>query len=447
LKAAETILSQDNLTDLLILEARDRVGGRCNSVNDFVDGTPVELGCEYLYADKEITNFFDEEKIPYAMLDSSTEYFNESELLDENKLDELYYNVWRGEEGFVKFVRNEAKSLRGKKNKDKVDKDYESVLEDFEEKNNIEDNLKKQYLNGLVNVYGITNYGIDKAQLSVQITGGSWAKKKHSAVAYTGVAQGGFGNAAKYFSEKKRLDDKIKLDSKVLGVKYNKKSAKVRYQVGQYIKEIKAKFVLITVPLGVLKAGDIDFHPALPKKKRQAIKGMKVGSLNKCFLSWNSNETFWPENCDSSLLITSEDTTSNQWTFFFIPEKYNGQNMLIAYIGGKESEAMENLCDDEVRQMILHKLRRMYGEENVEEPENFMCSRWGTDEFAKGSYSGPVKGRDFYADSWYLWKRVKTLFFAGEATDFNGWFGTANGAWDSGRRSGKAILRKLQPKF
>jgi len=183
------------------------------------------------------------------------------------------------------------------------------------------------------------------------------------------------------------------------------------------------------------------------KKKRQAIKGMKVGSLNKCFLSWNSNETFWPENCDSSLLITSEDTTSNQWTFFFIPEKYNGQNMLIAYIGGKESEAMENLCDDEVRQMILHKLRRMYGEENVEEPENFMCSRWGTDEFAKGSYSGPVKGRDFYADSWYLWKRVKTLFFAGEATDFNGWFGTANGAWDSGRRSGKAILRKLQPKF
>jgi lysine-specific histone demethylase 1 len=42
-----------------------------------------------------------------------------------------------------------------------------------------------------------------------------------------------------------------------------------------------ADAVLVTVPLGVLKAGTLKFHPALPERKMGAIQRMGFGVLNK----------------------------------------------------------------------------------------------------------------------------------------------------------------------
>jgi lysine-specific histone demethylase 1 len=39
--------------------------------------------------------------------------------------------------------------------------------------------------------------------------------------------------------------------------------------------------VLVTVPLGVLKAGSIAFQPPLPQRKQEAIERMGFGTLNK----------------------------------------------------------------------------------------------------------------------------------------------------------------------
>ena len=46
-------------------------------------------------------------------------------------------------------------------------------------------------------------------------------------------------------------------------------------------KQYAAKFAVVTVPVGVLKAGKISFSPALPAAKTKAIKSLGMGVLNK----------------------------------------------------------------------------------------------------------------------------------------------------------------------
>ena len=44
---------------------------------------------------------------------------------------------------------------------------------------------------------------------------------------------------------------------------------------------LRAERVVITVPLGVLKAGDVAFEPPLPESKQNAIRSLGFGVLDK----------------------------------------------------------------------------------------------------------------------------------------------------------------------
>ena len=72
------------------------------------------------------------------------------------------------------------------------------------------------------------------------------------------------------------INDKIQTESKVTSINYKNKSVKVRYEdrSGNEMieKNLYAKKVIVTVPLGVLKKNQLDggiaFRPLLPDKKR-----------------------------------------------------------------------------------------------------------------------------------------------------------------------------------
>jgi monoamine oxidase len=65
----------------------------------------------------------------------------------------------------------------------------------------------------------------------------------------------------------------------------NKTGASVSYS---------AKYVLVTVPLGVLKKASIAFTPPLPATKLSAINTeLGMGLLNKLVLVWPSTKVFW----------------------------------------------------------------------------------------------------------------------------------------------------------
>jgi hypothetical protein len=82
----------------------------------------------------------------------------------------------------------------------------------------------------------------------------------------------------------------------------------IQTTAGPYI----ASKVIVTLPLSVLKSGDIQFGRPLKKKRQAAIDGLQMGLLNKCWLRFD--RVFWPEDID---WIDFLDTKGGQEPGFF----------------------------------------------------------------------------------------------------------------------------------
>jgi len=62
----------------------------------------------------------------------------------------------------------------------------------------------------------------------------------------------------------------------------------------------------------------------------------------------------------------------------------------------------------------------------------------------RGSYSFNKVGRSFINDASNLKERVGNVWFAGEATNLDGWHATSVGAWDTGEDAGQDMASALK---
>lgn len=264
-----------------------------------------------------------------------------------------------------------------------------------------------------------------------------------------GMPGGGFGNVAAKYAESFR--ERIKLNSKVNEINsmsLDTDNEDGDYTVVTYVDEdgnnqsVKAKTVLVTVSLGVLKEGTINFVPSLPETKQTSIDNMGFGLMNKCILSWNDEaDMVWPEDELWFLLVTPKDETSGQWTRFYNPTKLKGgKPTLVAWIAGAEAWDAETQTNDEIVTAVMNNLRAMFP--TISMPDLATITRWGQNEHQRGAHTFPVAGRDIADDAANLKETFGNIWFAGEATG-NGW-GTTVGAWNTGMEAGEAMARQLK---
>lgn len=99
------------------------------------------------------------------------------------------------------------------------------------------------------------------------------------------IATNGYDTIAQYLAQ--GLD--IQLQQKVSHIDYTQSAVTVTHneQVSQ------ADHVLVTVPLGVLKANAIEFSPTLPEHKQTAIHNVGMNCVNKFLLIWD--KVFWDD--------------------------------------------------------------------------------------------------------------------------------------------------------
>lgn len=103
--------------------------------------------------------------------------------------------------------------------------------------------------------------------------------------------------------------------------------------------------VILTVPLGVLKQGNITFSPQLPRRKLDAISRLGMGTLDKVYLRYNN--VFWDE--DVTWIATPENGLPqgqfNQWLNL---HRYTGQPVIMAFNGAQPARDLAGLSDAEV---------------------------------------------------------------------------------------------------
>lgn len=195
---------------------------------------------------------------------------------------------------------------------------------------------------------------------------------------------------------------------------------------------VMADQVIVTLPLGVLKSGQIVFKPALPLAKQKSLEKMQMGVLNKCYLRFE--KAFWPTNVDWLEVIPAQHGHWAEWISFMRAAKWP---VLLGFNAADRGREIERMSDAEIVQDAMKTLKNIYGN-NIPKPIDFQITRWAQDPFSLGSYSFNQVGykpgqRDTLAAS-----VNGKVFFAGEATHKD-YYGTAHGAYMSGLRAAREV--------
>lgn len=244
-----------------------------------------------------------------------------------------------------------------------------------------------------------------------------------------------FGGGDRFFAEgyqvlidhlARGLD--LKTGHTVRAIDWRGPAVRVTTDVGEFT----ADQVLVTLPLGVLKAGDVVFDPALPDSRKQAIDRLGMGVLNKCYLRFP--KAFWPEDVDWIEYLPEVPGRWSQWVSFM---KAARQPVLLGFNAADEGRAMELLSDVEIVASAMETLRTIYGDK-IPEPTGHQITRWASDPLARGSYSFNALGSTPEMRRELAKPLRNRLFFAGEATS-TAHFGTTHGAYLSGIRAAREM--------
>ena len=221
----------------------------------------------------------------------------------------------------------------------------------------------------------------------------------------------------------------VRLNTWVSAIRYDAEMAVVETSQGNF----EADYVVVTVPLGVLKKGKIAFTPELPEAKVQAIEGLDMGIMNKVYLKFDS--VFWDNNVTNLGYIGEQRGEFGYWINL---TPVVGEPVLVAFNVGEYAVAMEALSDDEIQQKTMTYLKAFFGND-IPQPTDRVITRWSKDEFSYGSYSYvPVGATASMRDDLAAPVDGK-LFFAGEATHPT-MASTVHGAYLTGEREADRII-------
>ncbi|KAL8949111.1 MAG: hypothetical protein Q9222_004754 [Ikaeria aurantiellina] len=208
--------------------------------------------------------------------------------------------------------------------------------------------------------------------------------------------------------------------------------------------------IVLTTPLGILKEDSLTFEPPLPSWKLGALTRLGFGTLNKIVLVYD--EAFWDvdqdmfgllRDSDSAGSLDQEDYVQNRGKFYLFWNcvKTSGRPVLIALMAGEAAVQAETTNDVDLVAGVTLELRRMFKDREVPVPSETIVTRWGTDRFARGTYSY-VGATSLPGDYDVMARPVGNLHFAGEAT-CGTHPATVHGAYISGLRAASEIIEDL----
>lgn len=206
------------------------------------------------------------------------------------------------------------------------------------------------------------------------------------------------------------LERNIVRDSPVRRIRYGGDGVEVHSVRGG--KEVAERYdaAVVTVPLGVLKAGSVQFEPQLPDYKLSAIRRLGCGALMKVILEFERQ--FWIKKDMFGNLRETEDTRGEFYIFWNM-QPCAGAPILIGMVTEPAASKLEALDDAAIVARAMNVLRRRYPAAPY--PLASAVSRWGRDPYARGVYTS-ITTESSGVDYDLLARPIANLFFAGEHT-------------------------------
>lgn len=195
--------------------------------------------------------------------------------------------------------------------------------------------------------------------------------------------------------------------------------------------------VIITVPLGVLKAGHIRFVPDLPQAKQDALAGLRIGPVIK--LVYVFEEAIVPA---STSAVYSRKGPPMWWSpNFGHPQQASGEQVWTAFASGDWARSLLSEAHETTTEAMLTNALNSLAQAldmSLPKPKTMKLINWPADPYTLGGYSYPAPGHTrARAD---LAAPTPPLFWAGEATAPVHQTATVHGALVSGRRAAQDVM-------
>ena len=409
---------------VIVLEARDRIGGR---INTHFDTIPIELGAEFIHGTPPQTF-----KIVERLQLSVEEIPNRHWHLHNGVLTKAG-EFWSK----VEDVMTEMNRYEG------PDTSFAAFLGEYQKGNQIEDleSIATMYVEGFhaahaddISVGGLnkTNAAAEEIHEDCQFR----IKNGYKLITQT-LYDEAVGHGASF-----------RFGAVVEEVRWQKENVGLLTTTGD---KFKARRVLVTLPLSLLQSevsnkARVRFVPALEETVNAANK-LKMGKVVKVMLRFK--EAFWkeltlpgddgrPADLDDLTFIHSPvELLPTWWTQFpaDVP-------LLAGWAGGTRAERLLRESDDSLLDHSMQTLAHIFQTPKRILEQSlvaFYTHNWQNDPLAAGAYSYiPVGGTE--AQAQLARPLENTLFFAGEATNTEGHQGTVHGAIASGLRAAREIL-------
>ena len=416
--AAADVLARSGRS-VLLLEARDRVGGRCWSLDEPGLPVPVELGAEFIHGRPPAT-FALLARAGMAAVDRTGD-------------------GWYAERGKLKpmgeIFSEIRKAVRGTRAPAK-DVSFETFL-----------GRELKHLSKTARTFArrrVEGYdAADPARASARAIIEEWTGEDEATAASHYRPLGGYGPLLEWLAgtlDRPRV--RLELQTAVSAVRWRRGRVEVEaVSRGRPIR-VSARRAIVTLPLGVLQLpqhaqGAVRFTPAL-RGKRKALRGLAPSPVIKVALRFRA--AFWESasggRCANAAFIRAPGAPfPSFWTALPVRAP-----LLIAWAGGPRASRLSGAGAPEIIRQAEESLKSVFGR-RVPRTEAAYVHDWQEDPYARGAYSyvtvGGAGARKALAAP-----LEGTLYFAGEAADFEGEHGTVAGALQSGARAARRILER-----
>jgi monoamine oxidase len=393
-----------------LLESRGRLGGRIYTLS--TGGFPVELGAEFVHGrPDEILALAAEGAMSLVPVQGN------------------FRQKINGEWAKAGYLMEKVNELFAKLPAEEPDESFEYYLDRSGE----DDDVKRhalRYVEGF--------HAADPSLISAR----SLRRDSEAEKAIQGDHQ--YRIASGYETLVQTVVDRI--DRKRCDIVMNAAVHEIVWRQGQVIArastaEYLAPRAIVTLPLGVLKSKSVVFSPALPEKQN-AMSFLESGPAIRVTLSFE--EKVWqrdPEMADLSFLFTDDPQFPTWWTSN--PLAYP---ILTGWAAGPNTRVHAGRSkDDIVRSAVqaLAQIMKIAEAELRRQMTQSFVHDWQADPFSRGAYSyAAVGGMD--AAKTLAQPVADSLYFAGEATNSDGYNGTVHGAIATGLRAAKQLLQSYK---
>lgn len=423
--AAGIELQKKNSTlKYVLLEARDRIGGRVvTDTTTFGVKTPVDLGAQWLHhyrpenplheyhqasQDAQINHHFilRTSTTPFVDIDGtkiSSKKIEQAEEIFQRLCERIQQTCLSVDQSIFDVIKNEYEQYTREEHDPQLKRLIDlffGVIEQYEA-SNLDQLSAKSYLK--------SDNGIQECNLAMP---------------------NGFGQLIQQIVQQHQLP--VQLNTIVTCIDTSSSDSIVRIHTkDQHV--FLCKYVLVTIPLGCLKAHTIEFRPTLPQWKQTAIDTMGVGLSNKIFLQFPV--VFWDPQC------TAIFCTSDRYRFILCRSDVCLMQIKLA---ARVADEIEQTNDEETIVEVMNLLRTIFADRQVPQPTRYLITRWNQDEFARGSYSNFAIGADQHTSFDLARVCNDRIHWAGEHTNYDGTIGCVDSAFESGQREAKQIQKRIE---